>query len=210
MFQDRRDAGLQLADKLIEYANKERTIILALPRGGVPVALEVADKLHLPLDVLLVCKIGIPGREETAMGAIANGEVRVLNQEIIDYLKISPSVVERVVERERQELERRNILYRNGQAAPDLSGWDVIVIDDGIATGATMQVAVLALREQGVNRIIVAAPVSSKSAYDQLVLQADQVVVPIVSRTFAAVSNYYRSFSQVSDREVKEILTQYA
>src|SRR5438046_3967482 len=160
-FEDRRDAGRQLARKLAAYADRGDLLVLALPRGGVPVAAEVARALHAPLDVFLVRKLGVPGHEELAMGAVATGEVRVLNLEVVESLQIPPQIIEAVTAREHAELARREAVYRDGRPAPDVRGRVAILVDDGLATGSTMRAAIAALRLQGPARIVVAVPTAA-------------------------------------------------
>jgi erythromycin esterase-like protein/predicted phosphoribosyltransferase len=205
-YQNRGDAGRHLAGWLRSYIGQSKVIVLALPRGGVPVAYEVAHALRLPLDVFLVRKIGVPFHPELAMGAIAEGGVRVLNQHIIDEAGIAPSTVEQIVGREQVELERRNRLYRKGRALRPLKEWTVILVDDGLATGATMEAAVRALRELTDGRIIVAAPVGAPDTCQRLRRIADEVVCPFVPDAFSAVGLWYQDFDQTSDGEVQRLL----
>lgn len=205
LFEDRRDAGRKLAEKLDAY-QATKGIVLALPRGGVPVAYEVARALRLPLDIMLVRKLGVPGHEEYAMGAIANGDIEVLNQNVIDALEIPPEAVKAVVERERAELRRRNALYRDGRPAPDLTDLLVIIVDDGVATGADMRAAVEAADAQGAFYIVAAAPVAARQAMAALRSVADEVVVVAAPQPFVGVGGFYRDFSQTSDAEVQRLL----
>ncbi len=200
------DAGVQLAGGLRAYANDPNVIVLGLPRGGVPVAYEVAKALHAPLDVFVVRKLGVPGHRELAMGAIARGGVRVLNQEVIDALKIWPQVVEGVAAEEEREVERRQVAYRGDVAFPNLAGRTVIVVDDGLATGSTMRVAVKALRRSHPARIVVAVPVGAAETCRVLSQEADEVVCPNIPDDFHAVSLWYDEFSQTSDQEVRQLL----
>src|SRR6266516_5098283 len=174
VYRDRRDAGKRLAELLSAYAQRPDVLVLALPRGGVPVAYEVARALNAPLDVFLVRKLGVPGHEEAAMGAIASGGIRVLNDEVIRALRIPEQVVEQVAAREQRELERRERLYRDDRLPPDVKGRTVILIDDGLAKGATMRAALRALRHQRPARLIVAVPVGARSACLELLAQAAQ------------------------------------
>jgi len=206
MFRDRKDAGEKLAQKLSQYANDSNSIILALPRGGVPVAYEIAQKLNLPLDVFLVRKLGIPDSEETAMGAIASGGIVILSENLINYLNISNEEVQKVIAKEQKELEYRGKLYHENYPSLKLAGRKVILVDDGIATGSTMQVAVVALRKNEVSEIIIAVPVSSDSAYEELSTQVDHMICLEVPQNFNAVGQWYENFSQVSHEEVKELL----
>lgn len=207
-FRNRSEAGKQLAQKLAAYADKD-VIILALPRGGVPVAFELAKTLDLPLELLLVRKLGLPGHEELALGAVASGGVRVLNDDIVESLSISQGMIEAVTAREKAELERREKLYRRDKPFPRLEGKTVIVVDDGIATGATMRVAVKALRQQNVAKIIVAVPTSALDTYKQLRLEADEVVCLATPEPYLAVGTWYEDFSQTSDEEVKALTLQH-
>jgi putative phosphoribosyl transferase len=205
-FQNRNDAGQQLAKALIAYKNQPNTLVLALPRGGVPVAFEIAQALHLPLDLMLVRKLGIPGHEEVAMGAIANGDVQVLDEDIVRRLHIPYDAIERVIEAEHTELLRRNKTYRGGKAAPELVGKTVILVDDGMATGANMHAALLAARQQQAEKIVIATPVASDSAYALLHKMADELVCLDVPEPFYSVGGAYDDFSQTSDAEVKALL----
>src|SRR5262245_25330895 len=205
-FRDRTEAGRYLARKLQAYTDRPDVIVLALPRGGVPVAFEVAQKLHAPLDVFLVRKLGVPGREELAMGAIASGGVRVLNEDVVRYLNIPEEVIEEVAEQERQELERRERLYRGDRPAPEVRGKTVILIDDGLATGSTMRAAVRALRQQRPARVVVAVPVGSPDTCAEFSAEADEVVCGRTPDPFYAVGAWYDDFSQTSDDEVRWLL----
>jgi len=205
-FRDRREAGQWLAKRLSAYAGRDDVVVLALPRGGVPVAFEVARAIQAPLDVFLVRKLGVPGHPEFAMGAIAAGGVRVLNQDVITHLGISPAMVEEVAERERAELERRDKAYHANRSKPSLRGKTVIVIDDGLATGSTMEAAVSALREYGVAKIVVGAPVGAPDSCDRLRALAGEVVCLETPEPFDAVGLWYRTFDQTSDEEVVNLL----
>lgn len=206
MFLDRKDAGFQLAEKLFHYSDKPNTIVLALPRGGVPVAHEIAKKLNLPLDIFLVRKVGVPGNEEVAMGALALGGTLMLNNDLIRYLGVEQETTQAAVKKAQDELEYRNKLYRQNRPALELRGRNIILVDDGMATGATMQVVVMALKKIGVHEIVIAVPVSSDSAFDELKDQVDQVISLLVPPHFTAVGNWYKNFSQVSHAEVRELL----
>ena len=201
-FQDRTDAGRQLAARLTAYANRDDVVVLALPRGGVPVAVEVARGLRAPLDVLLVRKLGVPGHPELAMGAIATGGVQVLSEELIAELHIPRKLVEDVAARERRELDRRERLYRGNRPMPLLRDRTVIVVDDGLATGSTMEAAIAALRHQQSSRIVVAAPVGAVETCHRLKKIADEVVCVTTPEPFDAVGLWYKRFDQVSDEEV--------
>ena len=205
-FQNRREAGQLLALELSHYANREDLLILALPRGGVPVAHEIARVLQAPLDVLLVRKLGVPGHEEVAMGAIATGGIRLLNREMIDALGITPESIAEVDRIEQEELARREQLYRKTHPPLDATGKTVILVDDGIATGATMQAAIASLRLRHAGRIVVASPVAPASLVTQLRQIADEVVCVQAPDDFRGVSRWYEDFSQTSDEEVRQLL----
>lgn len=209
-FRDRFEAGRLLADRLAAHADRDDVLILALPRGGAPVGYELARALGAPLDVFMVRKLGVPGHEELAMGAVASGGVLVLNEDVVDGLRISNEVIERVAQTERAELERRELLYRNGRPAPDVKGREVIVVDDGLATGSTMKAAVTALRRLGPSRIIVAVPTAAPSTLAEFQNLADECVSVIAPEPFRAVGLWYDDFSQTTDAEVRELLEQAA
>lgn len=205
-FEDRRDAGRRLADRLTAYAHRPDVLVLGLPRGGVPVAYEVAQALGAPLDVFIVRKLGVPGREELAMGAIATGGVRVLNREVVEELSIPPEVIERVAEAEGQELERRERLYRDDRPPPLAQGRVVIVVDDGLATGATMRAAVAALRQSRPARLVVAVPTAARSTFEDLGREVDEIVAVILPDAFHAVGLWYHDFRPTTDDEVRSLL----
>ncbi|HEY2539540.1 MAG TPA: phosphoribosyltransferase [Stellaceae bacterium] len=205
-FRDRREAGRLLAAKLAAYANCPDVVVLALPRGGVPVAYEVARALQAPLDVFVVRKLGVPGYEELAMGAVATGGVRVLNDQIVRSLHIPEYVIDRVEAEEREELGRRERAYRGGRPPLDVRGRTVILIDDGLATGATMRAAVSALRQLGPARIIVAVPTASPETCDELKAEVDEIVCAIAPVPFHAVGYWYEDFTQTTDEEVRDLL----
>lgn len=205
-FADRADAGRQLAEKLSEYAGRPDVIVLGLPRGGVPVAYEVAKRLHAPLDVFIVRKLGVPGFEELAAGAIASGGVRVLNQDVMRAIPYADEAIEAVTTKETAELERREQIYREGRPPPELRDRIVILVDDGLATGATMRAAVKALRERGAAKIVVAVPVGPPDTCRELEQEADETVCLSTPIFFQAVGQYYEDFSQTSDDDVRELL----
>ncbi len=206
IFQDRTDAGRQLAEELLSYAGRDDAIVLALPRGGEPVAFEVAQRLGVPLDVFVVRKLGVPGHEELAMGAIASGGIRVLNEDVLYVLPDAQSIVEMVTAIEREELQRRERDYRGDRPAPEVRGRTVILVDDGLATGATMRAAAAALGQQGAAKIIVAVPVGAPSTCHEIKSVADAVVCLQTPGSFMGVGQYYEDFSQTSDEEVRELL----
>jgi predicted phosphoribosyltransferase len=199
-----------LAVRLAGYAKRPDVIVLALPRGGVPVAYEVAQALDAPLDVFLVRKLGVPGHEEFALGAIASGGVRVINQDAVRGLRIPPATIDAIAAREQQELERRERLYRGDRPAPDVRGRTVILVDDGLATGATMSAAVQALRQQGAGRIVVAVPIAPSDTCDQLREVVDDIVCAVTPAPFHAVGLWYEDFSQTTDDEVRDLLARSA
>jgi predicted phosphoribosyltransferase len=206
LFQDRAHAGRVLAARLAAYAGRPDVLVLALPRGGVPVAYEVARALHTPLDVFIVRKLGVPGREELAMGAIATGGVRVLNEEVVRALDIPADVIDATAQAERRELQRRERLYRDDRPPPDVRGRTVILIDDGLATGSTMRAAVAALRRLGPARLVVAVPVASADTCEDLGAEVDEVVCACTPEPFHAVGLWYDDFTQTTDEEVHELL----
>lgn len=206
LYQDRHDGGRQLAKRLAKYANHDDVLVLALPRGGVPVAYEVAEALHAPLDIFLVRKLGVPGHQELAMGAIASGGMRVLNDDVVDYLQIPDEVIGEVAEQESIELQRREQSYRSNRPAPDVRGRTVILVDDGLATGSTMKAAAAALRKQNPARIVVAVPVSAEVTCQSLRAEVDEIVCGATPEPFRAVGLWYRDFSQTTDEEVRDLL----
>ncbi len=205
-FRDRTDAGRQLAAKLHAFADRADVLVLALPRGGVPVAFEVSQALRAPLDVFLVRKLGLPGQPELAMGAIATGGVRVVNDEVVDRLDIPAEVIDAVAQEELRELARRERDYRGERPAPDVRGKTVILVDDGLATGSTMRAAVAALRHQAPARIVVAVPVGAAETCADLQTEADEVVCARMPEPFFAVGLWYEDFAQTTDAEVRELL----
>ncbi|RYD73702.1 MAG: phosphoribosyltransferase [Verrucomicrobiaceae bacterium] len=206
VFPDRRQAGRELAQRLMHHAGHDNTVVLALPRGGVPVGYEVAEALHLPLEVFVVRKLGVPGHEELAMGAIASGGVRVLNPQVVNQFRRPDEIIAEVAAREMRELERREFLYRGRRPAVDVRGKTVIVVDDGLATGSTMHAAVRALRQAQVGRIIVAVPVAPPETCSEFTKEADELVCLHEPRDFMAVGQYYEDFSQTTDEEVSNLL----
>jgi putative phosphoribosyl transferase len=205
-FPNRTEAGRTLAENLSKYAGREDVIVLGLPRGGVPVAYEVAKQLRAPLDVFIVRKLGVPGFEELAAGAIASGGVRVLNEDVVRALPNADEAIESVTARETAELQRREQEYRDGRPAPELRDRVVILVDDGLATGATMRAAVKALRQRGVAKIIVAVPVGPPDTCREFEDEADETLCASTPEFFQAVGQYYEDFSQTSDEEVRELL----
>jgi putative phosphoribosyl transferase len=205
-FADRHHAGKSLAERLKEFTGRIDVVVLALPRGGVPVAYEVASALHAPLDVFVVRKLGVPGHEELAMGAIASGDVRVLNQDVLDWYRLSEADIEAVSRHEKGELERRERLYRGSRPLTPIEGRTVILIDDGLATGSTMRAAVEAVRRLNPTRIVVAVPVGAQDTCDQLGRIADEAICLMTPGSFSAVGQWYLDFSQTTDDEVRHLL----
>jgi putative phosphoribosyl transferase len=206
IFRDRAEAGDVVAGQLGHYAGRDDLVVLALPRGGVPVGARVAAALGAPLDVFVVRKLGVPGREELAMGAIASGGVRVLNEEVVRRLRIPDAVIEQVAAAEERELRRREERYRQGRPPPQVAGRVLVLVDDGLATGSTMRAAVAAARRLGPARLVVAVPTGPASGCERLRAEADEVVCVTTPRPFRAVGYSYRSFPQTSDEEVRELL----
>ena len=206
IYRDRIDAGKQLAARLADYADRDDVLVLALPRGGVPVAYEVAKALRAPLDIFLVRKLGVPGHEELAMGAIATGGVRVLNDDVVDYLRIPGEVIDAVAADELRELERRERAYRGDRPEPDVRGKTIILADDGLATGSTMRAAAAALRQQNPVRIVVAVPVSAPETCNEYRMGVDEIICARTPEPFMGVGQWYRDFSQTTDEEVRELL----
>jgi putative phosphoribosyl transferase len=205
-FRDRIHAGQFLSRKLKAYADRPDVIVLALPRGGVPVAREIARVLHVPLDVFLVRKLGTPGQEELAMGAIASGGIRVLNEEVVRSLHVSQLVIEQVTARELRELARRERLYREGRLQLDVTDNVVILVDDGLATGSTMRAAVMALRQAKAKRIVVAVPIAAAPACRDLHQEVDELICLHTPEPFYSVGFWYEDFSQMSDEDIREML----
>jgi predicted phosphoribosyltransferase len=208
LFRDRREAGRFLSGKLIAYADRPDVLVMALPRGGVPVAFEVARALHAPLEVFLVRKLGVPGHDELAMGAIASGGVRVLNDDVIRALRIPDDVVDKVIARETHELKRRQRIYLGTRPIPAVRNRTAILIDDGLATGSTMRAAIAALRQQDPARIVVAVPVGAPETCAEFQSEADEAICALMPDPFYAVGAWYRDFSQTTDQEVRELLEQ--
>jgi predicted phosphoribosyltransferase len=206
-FRDRRDAGRQLADRLASQVGRE-ALVLGLPRGGVPVAYEIARTLDLPLDVFVVRKLGVPGREELAAGALASGGVRVLNEDVVSALDIPPEVLDAVEAREAAELERRERVYRGNRPGPSLRDREVILVDDGMATGASMRAAVRAVRAASPARVVVAVPVAAPEAVEALRMDADDVTVVSMPAWLDGVGQWYDDFAQTSDEEVRGLLSE--
>ena len=206
LFRDRAEAGKRLAAQLTEYADRPGVLVLALPRGGVPVAFEVAEALGAPLDIILVRKLGVPGHDELAMGAIASGGVRVLNEEVVKHLRIRGEVIDAVAADEQRELERRERAYRGDRPAPDVRGKTVILVDDGLATGSTMRAAAAALRQQQPARIVVAVPVAAPQTCDEYRMGVDEIICAVTPEPFQAVGLWYKDFSQTTDEEVHDLL----
>jgi predicted phosphoribosyltransferase len=206
-FQDRREAGRALAAKLDHYAGRDDVVVLALPRGGVPVGVEVAGALGAPLDIFLVRKLGTPGHRELAMGAIASGGIRVLNEDVVRWYSIPPADIETVAREEQRELERRELAYRGGREPVRLENRTVILVDDGLATGSTMRAAVKAVKQAKAARIIVAAPVGARETCDELSAIADEVICARSPEPFSSVGQWYMNFDQTTDEEVSHLLS---
>ncbi|HEX7039911.1 MAG TPA: phosphoribosyltransferase family protein [Trueperaceae bacterium] len=207
LFRDRAQAGRELAEELRRYAGRSGLVVLGLPRGGVPVAAEVARALGAPLDVLVVRKLGVPGHEELAMGAVASGGGVVLNDDVVSHLRLPQSVVASVVERELAEVRRRERAYRGERPPLDLRGAVAMIVDDGVATGATVRAAVRAARTAGAAEVVVAVPVGAPDSLARIAEVADDVVCPHRPRELRSVGEWYRDFSQTSDAEVREALS---
>lgn len=205
-FNDRTDAGKRLAERLSEYANREDVLILALPRGGVPVAFEVAKELNLKMDIFIVRKLGVPGNEELAMGAIASGNIRVLNEDVIRSFRIPQTEIDESTANELRELERRERIYRKNRLIPKISGSTVILIDDGLATGATMRAAVAAVKTKNPAKVIIAVPVAAPDTCNDFGSEVDEVICVATPEPFYGVGAWYEDFSQTTDKEVCELL----
>ncbi len=206
MFADRRDGGLQLAERLGHYKGRKEVLVLALPRGGVVTGLVIAQAIGADLDVLIVRKIGYPGQEELAIGAVSETGAVVLNQNVISYGGVTEEYVEKVISAQKEEIARRIRLYRGGKQLERLDGKTIVLVDDGVATGATMKAAIATLKEEKIERLVVAVPVSSRDTADELTTMADEFVCLYAPSDFLAVGNYYRDFAQVTDDEVVKIL----
>jgi predicted phosphoribosyltransferase len=206
LFRDRRDAGRKLAQKLIDYRGRKDVIVLALPRGGVPVAYEVALALNAPMDIFIVRKLGLPGHEEVAIGAIASSGVRVLNKDIVRYFNIPEALIDAVARRELQELERRARAYRGNRPPPEVEDRTVILIDDGLATGASMRAAVAGLRAHSPTQIVIAVPTAAPETCEALKPEVDKIICATTPDPFYGVSRWYENFSQTTDEEVKRLL----
>ncbi len=205
-FRDRRHAGRVLADRLAHYAQRPDVLVLALPRGGVPVAFEVARALQKPLDVVVVRKLGVPGEEELAMGAVGSGGARVLNEPVVSTLNIPPAVIDAISQREQAEVQRQERLYRADRPAVEIGGRTVILVDDGLATGTTIGTAALALRRQQPAWLVIAVPVAPREACYELKAVADDVICVSMPEDFVAVGDWYDDFPQITDDEVRELL----
>jgi putative phosphoribosyl transferase len=209
-FRDRSEAGRLLARELERYAGRDDVVVLALPRGGVPVGYEVAKALGAPLDVFVVRKLGVPGHRELAMGALASGGALVLDEGLIRSLRIGKAEIEQTLAAELRELERRERAYRDGRELPELAGKTVILVDDGLATGSTMRAAARAVRKHRPTRIVVAVPVAAAETCDEFRAEVDEIVCAVTPRPFHAVGLWYDDFSQTSDEQVRELLAQAA
>jgi predicted phosphoribosyltransferase len=209
-FRDRREAGRVLVAMLKDYAGRDDVVVLALPRGGVPVAFEVAEGLAAPLDIFLVRKLGTPGHRELAMGAIASGGIRVLNDDVVRWLGIRPEQIDAVALEEQRELERRQAAYLEGRAPARLEGRIIILVDDGLATGSTMRAAVQAVRQMRPARILVAVPVGAPDTCHELAAVADEVVCARMPEPFSAVGQWYANFDQTTDAEVMDLIHEHA
>jgi putative phosphoribosyl transferase len=204
LFRDRFHAGQVLAEQLTQYRDRPKVLVLALPRGGVPVAFEVAKALHAQLDVFLVRKLGLPGHEELAIGALASGNVRVLNEDVGGPLQIPERLIDEVARREEKELQRQQVLYKRGP--PSVDATDVILVDDGLATGSTMRAAIKALRQKRPRRLIVAVPVGAYETCVEVEGEADELICAVRPAQFLSVGSWYNDFSPTPDREVQHLL----
>jgi predicted phosphoribosyltransferase len=206
LFRDRYEAGRRLAAALTDYASRPNLLVLALPRGGVPVGYEVARALHAPLDVMLVRKLGVPGQEELAMGAIASGGIRIIDEEVIFAFRIPQRAIAEAAAREAVELERQERTYRQDHPSPSIPGKTIILVDDGLATGSTMRAAAAALKSQQAKHLAIAVPVAPRESCDELSREVDQIVCLLIPQPFVSVGSWYQDFSQVEDDEVRELL----
>ncbi len=207
-FRNRTMAGKLLAAKLTEYANRPDVLVLGLPRGGVPVAFEVAEALDAPLDICLVRKLGLPGHKELAMGALAMGGVRVINENIVDSLRISQQIIEQVTAVEMRELERRNRTYRDNRPPPEVKNHTILLVDDGIATGATIRAAIATLKQQQPQELVVAVPVAAAATCQELQAEVDKVVCVMTPEDLYAIGIWYENFEQTTDAEVCQLLSE--
>jgi putative phosphoribosyl transferase len=208
IYKDRKDAGLQLASRLTKYKYREDVLVLALPRGGVVIGHEVAKALNCLLDIIIIRKIGFPGQTELAIGAVSETGAVVLNEDIISTYTVSKEYIEEEISRQKKEISRRITLYRSGKGIPPIDGKIIILVDDGVATGATIKAAISTLKKEKIVRLVAALPVSSKDAEEEIKKTVDEWVCPETPVDFAAVGNYYQDFTQVSDEEVVELLKQ--
>lgn len=206
LFRDRHDAGRKLATKLLKYANRDDVVVLGLPRGGVPVAYQVGQQLNAPIDVFIVRKLGVPGHEELAMGAIASGNISVFNNQLIEQMHVSHPQVASVAAREKQELIRRENLYRRDRTALEITGKQVIVVDDGLATGASMRAAIMAISRMDPARVVVAVPVAAPETCRMFQRYVDEVICYATPESFTSVGSWYRDFHQITDQEVQKLL----
>lgn len=206
IYRDRRDAGRRLAAKLQQYSGQTDVVVLALPRGGVPVAREIADELGAPLDVLVVRKLGAPFQPELALGAVASGGIRVLNEELLSQVRVDEEELDDVVERERRELERRERAYRGDREPHPVKDRTVILVDDGVATGSTLRAAIRSLRERGPARVVAAVPVAPANSAASLEREVDEFVCLLTPTTFFGISQWYERFPQLSDEAVRQLL----
>lgn len=205
-FKNRLDAGRKLAQELADYQGREDVIVLALPRGGVPVAYPIAERLDAPLDIFLVRKLGVPGREELAMGAIASGGVRVLNEMVVDVLDIPQRLIDAVAEKEKAEMERRERAYRGDRPPPELAGRTAILVDDGLATGSTMRAAVVGLRARNPAAVVVAVPTAAPETCEMFEDEVEEIICAVTPHPFYGVGFWYEDFSQTTDEEVRTYL----
>lgn len=209
-FRNREEAGRLLGDRLKHYAHRSDVVVLAIPRGGVPVGFQIATALHVPLDVFVVRKLGVPGHEELAMGAIASGGVRVLNDDVVQELRLPNEAIERAAWKEQQELQRREQQYPNGRPFPELKNRTVILVDDGLATGSSMRAAAQVLRRHGPARIVVAVPTAAPETCEAFKSEVDEIICAITPEPFYAVGLWYEEFPQTSDEEVRDLLARAA